>query len=33
MAFRDPDYIVTAEWKLEVLKLTNHDFSTYYAEF
>jgi hypothetical protein len=33
MAFRDPDHVVTAERKLEILKRTNYDFSTYYAEF
>jgi hypothetical protein len=32
-AFRDPDCVAIAEQKLEALKQTNHDFSTYYAEF
>jgi hypothetical protein len=32
-AFRDPDHGVTAERKLEILKQTHRDFSTYYAEF
>jgi hypothetical protein len=31
MAFRDPDHVVTAERKLEGLKQTNYDFSTYYV--
>jgi hypothetical protein len=32
-AFRNPDYVAVAERKLEALKQTNYDFSTYYAEF
>jgi hypothetical protein len=32
MAFRDPDHMATADWKLESLKQTNCNFSTYYAE-
>jgi hypothetical protein len=28
MPFRDPDCVVTAERKLEMLKQTSHDFST-----
>ena len=31
--FADPDRTGTAERKLESRKQTNHDFSTYYAEF
>jgi hypothetical protein len=33
MAFRDPDHVAIVEQKLEALKQTNYDFSTYYAEF
>jgi phosphomannomutase len=33
IAFRDPDHVATAERKLEMLKQTKRDFSTYYAEF
>jgi hypothetical protein len=33
MAFRDPDHVVTAEQKLEMLKWTNCNFSTYYKKF
>jgi hypothetical protein len=33
IAFGDPDHVMTAERKLEALKQTNHDFSTYYIEF
>jgi hypothetical protein len=33
MAFGDPDCVATAEQKQEVLKQTNGNFSTYYAEF
>jgi hypothetical protein len=32
-AFGNPNHVATAEWKLEGLKQTNCDFSTYYAEF
>jgi hypothetical protein len=32
-AFRDSDHMTIAERKLEVLKQTNRDFSTYYIEF
>jgi uncharacterized SAM-dependent methyltransferase len=32
-AFRDPDPVVTEERQLEILKQTNCDFSTYFAEF
>jgi hypothetical protein len=31
--FWDPDHVATAEGKLEELKQTNSDFSSYYAEF
>jgi hypothetical protein len=33
IAFRDPDHVVTTKWTLEILKQTNCNFSTYYAEF
>jgi hypothetical protein len=33
MTFRDPDHVATAERKLEMVKRTNCNFSTYYAEF
>jgi hypothetical protein len=32
-AFRDPDYVVIAERKLEALKQKNCEFSSYYVEF
>jgi hypothetical protein len=31
--FEDPDHVVTAERKLQALKLTHYDVSTYNAEF
>lgn len=32
-AFRDLDWVATAEWELERLQQCNRDFSAYYAEF
>jgi hypothetical protein len=33
MAFGDPDRVMIAEQKLEMLQQTNYDISTYYIEF